>query len=239
MKSFRTVNTLLFDMDGTLTDLGKRWWEPFFRAFEKLKPNYNEEKKKEVFEQVLKSVVTTTQGSSKLLKIALFIKAIRALDLSIIDVFKAIKLLKTDPLAFKEIVPLEGVEEILNLLHSRGYRLALVTNAGDKTVERAKRRIEFFDKFDFIATRNKVKKIKPYPESLLLTCKQLGKKPHECVMIGDFPQDVEAGKAAGMKTVAILGKHGDYTKERLTKLQPDLLVSSINELTTIFPPIKY
>jgi len=34
MKSFQVVDTLLFDLDGTLTDLGTRMWIPFFRAFD-------------------------------------------------------------------------------------------------------------------------------------------------------------------------------------------------------------
>jgi N-acetyl-D-muramate 6-phosphate phosphatase len=36
----------------------------------------------------------------------------------------------------------------------------------------------------------------------LLAARELGVAPSSCVYIGDAPRDVEAGRAAGMKTVA-------------------------------------
>jgi len=220
MKSFQVVDTLFFDLDGTLTDLGKRWWEPFFRAMDKLKPDHDREK------------------SSRLLKLSIFRNAIKDAALSLRDAYKAMKLVRADPLAFKELVPLEGVEEVLSTLQSRGYKMALVTNAGDKTVARAKKKLSILDSFDVLVTRNTVKRIKPDPEPLLYACKALNKHPKTCVMIGDFPQDIQAGKETGTKTVAILGVNGKYTKESIRKLEPDVTVNSIGELLPLFlgPP---
>jgi phosphoglycolate phosphatase len=48
---------------------------------------------------------------------------------------------------------------------------------------------------------DQVKRSKPAPDSLLKACKNLGTKPEHCVYIGDAPRDIEAGKAAGMRTV--------------------------------------
>ena len=53
-------------------------------------------------------------------------------------------------------------------------------------------------------------------------------------MIGDSPQDIQAGKAAGTKTVAILGVNGKYTKDILVQLKPDVLLESIHELPELF-----
>ena len=238
MKSFQVVDTLFFDMDGTLTDLGKRWWEPFFRAMEKLKPDHDREKRQEAFEKVLGRVLETKMGRSKLLKVKLFFNAIKDSEASLIDAYRAMKLVRKDPLAFKEIVPLEGVEEVLNTLQSRGYKMGLVTNAGDKTVARAKKKLSILNSFDVLVTRNTVKKIKPDPEPLLYACKALNKHPETCVMIGDFPQDIQAGKATGTKTIAILGVNAKYTKESIKKLEPDVTLSSIGELLPLFlgPP---
>ncbi|MCE7739994.1 MAG: HAD family hydrolase [Candidatus Heimdallarchaeota archaeon] len=238
MKSFQVVDTLFFDMDGTLTDLGKRWWEPFFRALDKLKPDHDREKRQEVLEKVLGRVMDTKMERSKFLKINIILKAIKDSGLSLRDVFKALKLVRADPLAFKEIVPLEGVEEVLSTLQSRGYKMALVTNAGDKTVARAKKKLTILNSFNVLVTRNTVKRIKPDPEPLLYACKALNKHPETCVMIGDFPQDIQAGKATGTKTVAILGVNAKYTKENIRKLEPDVTISSIGELLPLFlgPP---
>jgi 2-phosphoglycolate phosphatase len=43
---------------------------------------------------------------------------------------------------------------------------------------------------------------KPHPESLYLNCKHLGCQPHEVVYIGDHVRDIQAGRAAGMRTIA-------------------------------------
>ncbi len=238
MKPFQVVDTLFFDLDGTLTDLGKRWWEPFFRAMDKLKPDHDREKRQEVFEKLLGRVMDTEMGWSKFLKISLFFSVKKDSGLSLRDAYKTMKLVRADPLAFKELVPLEGVEEVLTTLKSRGYKMALVTNAGDKTVARAKKKLSILNSFDVLVTRNTVKRIKPDPEPVLYACEALNKHPEKCVMIGDFPQDIQAGKAAGTKTVAILGVNGKYTKESIKKLEPDVTLYSIGELLPLFlgPP---
>ena len=54
-------------------------------------------------------------------------------------------------------------------------------------------------------------------------------------MIGDFPPDIRAGKAAGTKTIAILGVNAKYTQEKLKELEPDVTLFSIGELLHLFP----
>lgn len=238
MKSFQVVDTLFFDMDGTLTDLGKRWWEPFFRAFDKLYPDFDREKRQEVFEKNLTRVMETEQDKSKLLTIGIFIKAYRDVGLNIFQAIKVLRTIKSDPLAFKELVPLEGVAEVLKTLQTRGYKMALVTSAGDDTVGRAREKLDILNSFDVIVTRNTVKRIKPDPLPLLHACEVLHKHPQTCVMIGDFPQDIHAGKLAGTKTVAILGVNAKYTQDEIKKFEPDVTLNSIGELLPLFlgPP---
>ncbi len=101
MNAFQNIDTLLFDMDGTLTNLGKRYWEPFFRAIEKLKPDHDREKRQEVFERTLMTVVQNSFGSSRIIKIKTFLKAFKDSDLSLIDVYRGMKLVRKDPLAFR------------------------------------------------------------------------------------------------------------------------------------------
>ncbi len=45
-------------------------------------------------------------------------------------------------------------------------------------------------------------KPKPDPGLLWLACAHLGVNAHDCVYLGDAPRDIEAGRAAGMKTIA-------------------------------------
>jgi phosphoglycolate phosphatase-like HAD superfamily hydrolase len=54
---------------------------------------------------------------------------------------------------------------------------------------------------------------KPHPAPLLEAARQVGVQPIECLYVGDDLRDVQAGKAAGMPTVAALygylGSQGD------------------------------
>ena len=230
MNAFDEVDTLLFDMDGTLTDLWTRYRVPFFRAIFAVCPNLDKKKLFNVFERMLMETLTTSEGRSKVLKARIFLKSRKELGISWKDTFRITKQLISDPMAFREIVPINGVGKLLETLRSRGYNLALVTSAGDKTVEKAKEKLKILESFKVIVTRNTVKRIKPHADGLLYALKKLKKKPNQCVMIGDFPQDIKAGKIAGTKTIAILGENKKYTEEEIRKLEPDATLNSINEL---------
>ena len=237
MTSLKDVDTLLFDMDGTLTDLWKRYRDPFFRAIDKIKPNHNKERLYEIFETVLADFLKTSEGSSRLLKFKTFLKSRKETGGSLIDTFRIIRAVLKDPLAFRDIVPLEGVDSTLKTLQSRGYKLALVTNAGDKTVNTAKEKLKILESFDVLVTRNTIKRIKPHPDSILYACEYLSKKPNKCAMIGDFPQDILAGKNAGTKTIAILGANKKYTEKEIKQSNPDVILESFQDLLDIFPQI--
>lgn len=45
---------------------------------------------------------------------------------------------------------------------------------------------------------------KPAPDTLLMACKETNSKPSDCIYVGDAERDVQAGKAAGVKTVVAL-----------------------------------
>jgi phosphoglycolate phosphatase len=69
--------------------------------------------------------------------------------------------------------------------------------------------------------------LKPAPDSVLAMVAQLGIAARDAWMIGDGPQDIGAGKAAGCFTV---GVPGIAEHERLLESAPDLVVPSLLEL---------
>jgi phosphoglycolate phosphatase len=72
-------------------------------------------------------------------------------------------------------------------------------------------------------------KPKPSPETLLLACKHVGTKPESCMYVGDAERDIQAGKAAGMKTVVALFGYIDVT-DRPHEWGADALIKTPNEL---------
>ncbi len=127
------VDTLLFDMDGTLTDLWKRYRDPFYRAINKIKPDHDKKRLQKVFEKTVTEFLTTFEGNKILITLKLFRKSRKEMGGSLIDTFRVMKIVLSDPTAFRDVEPLEGVKSTLEILQKRGYRLALVTNASDKT----------------------------------------------------------------------------------------------------------
>jgi HAD superfamily hydrolase (TIGR01509 family) len=69
---------------------------------------------------------------------------------------------------------------------------------------------------------------KPDPAILLEAIHVLHVQPEECLMVGDAPADIEAGKRARMKTCAVAWGYGDATE--LRRLAPDLWVERPEEL---------
>ena len=70
---------------------------------------------------------------------------------------------------------------------------------------------------------------KPHPAPLQLAASELGVEPGRCVYIGDAPRDIEAGRAAGMATIA--AAYG-YIRpgEDLQSWGADLVIKRPNDL---------
>jgi phosphoglycolate phosphatase len=69
---------------------------------------------------------------------------------------------------------------------------------------------------------------KPEPDVILASLKVFGVSPEQCLMVGDAPADMEAGRRAGVKTCAV--RYGYGKVEDLAKHDPDYFVDSLEEL---------
>lgn len=73
--------------------------------------------------------------------------------------------------------------------------------------------------FSMIIGAEDVKKLKPHPEGIKLILGKTGFKKRNAVMIGDMPEDIMAGKSAGIKTGAVKWGLGDW--DELMAYVPD------------------
>jgi HAD superfamily hydrolase (TIGR01549 family) len=69
---------------------------------------------------------------------------------------------------------------------------------------------------------------KPAPDVVLAAIQGLRAKPEECLMVGDSPADMEAGRRAGVKICAVRYGYGDPGE--LAKWEPDHWISDLQEL---------
>jgi len=97
-----------------------------------------------------------------------------------------------------------GCEELLDWLKARSMPTALITRNSRLSVTTVLARHGL--SFDVLVTRDDGR-FKPDPEPLLLACRKLGVEPDDAWMVGDGQYDVEAGLAAGVRTVWV--SHGN------------------------------
>jgi phosphoglycolate phosphatase len=69
---------------------------------------------------------------------------------------------------------------------------------------------------------------KPAPDVILRGIEALGAVPGDCLMVGDSPSDMIAGKRAGVKTCAV--RYGYGKPEEMAALEPDYWISDLREL---------
>ncbi len=71
--------------------------------------------------------------------------------------------------------------------------------------------------FQAVVGGDEVSRPKPYPDLPLYSAKALGLPPERCVVVGDSPVDILAGRAARMWTVAALYGYGNPSAIREAK----------------------
>ncbi|WP_096087171.1 HAD family hydrolase [Agaribacterium haliotis] len=99
--------------------------------------------------------------------------------------------------------PFAGIEQLIDSLQSRGLAWGIVTNKPWPLTEPLVKQFRFASEPSCVLAPEHVQQRKPHPESLYLACKQTGCEPFEAIYIGDHLRDIECGRNAGMKTIAV------------------------------------
>jgi len=126
--------------------------------------------------------------------------------------------------------PYPGVRDAVVSLRGLGLTLAIATSKRARATRMGLRRCEFpEDWFAGIVTANDVGRPKPDPEPVRLALERAGESdPGRAVYVGDSVHDMQAGRAAGVTTVAVLW--GPNSRETLAAAGPDVWVEAPGEL---------
>ena len=100
--------------------------------------------------------------------------------------------------------PLPGAKELVSSLKERGYEVWFVTSAKDEELEHHMQELEADGSIDGVVNSSAVENPKPAPDIFEETLRRAGATADETVAVGDTRWDVEAAKAAGIRTVAVL-----------------------------------
>mgnify|MGYP003673387274 FL=1 len=98
--------------------------------------------------------------------------------------------------------PYPGIESLLARLQAKGIVWGISTNKPRAYTEPLLARLNIQPPPGSVVCPDDITHRKPHPESLYRNCHDLHCAPHEAIYIGDHLRDIEAGRRAGMYTIA-------------------------------------
>ncbi len=204
------IDTILFDLDGTLIDSNQLIIDSFKEVFEKQYPNL------EVSETEYVSFIGPTLWESfgKYEKDPVKIDALVAL-------YKRYNKNKHDD----AIKPFPHAIDLLRTLKQRGYKVGVASSKMHEVVNQGLSISGLIDFVDVVVGMDDVTAHKPNPEALLKALELLG--GNKAIYIGDHPNDIIAGKNANMTTIGV-----SYTwhLDKLIASNPDYLINDLMEV---------
>jgi len=96
----------------------------------------------------------------------------------------------------------EGVKQLIDSLVERDVAWGVVTNKSMRFTGPLTKGLALFSTARTVVAGDTTPHSKPHPAPLLEAARQLQLQPIECVYVGDDLRDMQAGKAAGMGTIA-------------------------------------
>ena len=96
----------------------------------------------------------------------------------------------------------DGVEALLCAIEVE-RKWGVVTNKARRFTDPLSRAIGFTGRASCVVSGDTTAHAKPHPAPLLHAAEVSGVAAHECIYVGDDLRDIQAGNAAGMKTLAV------------------------------------
>ncbi|MDG4657160.1 pyrophosphatase PpaX [Ectobacillus antri] len=204
------INTVLFDLDGTLINTNELIISSFLHT---LNTYYPETYKREDVLPFIGPSLTETFSALDPERTEEMIACYRAYNHANHDAL---------------VEEYETVYETVEALHKQGYKLGIVTTKARVTVEMGLKLFDLRKFFDVIVTIDDVTNVKPHPEPIEQALRLLDAKPEEALMVGDNHHDILGGRSAGTRTAAVAWSikgreyvasyHPTYILERMSDL---------------------
>ena len=113
---------------------------------------------------------------------------------SYLDIYARLKSQHTRPFA--------GIESLLAKLENAAVIWGIVTNKPTFLARDVLKDMGWYQRSAALVCGDTLVQRKPHPAPVNLACEQIGVTPQQCLFVGDDRRDVEAGRAAGLYTVA-------------------------------------
>ena len=219
MKTEQTPAAVLFDLDGTLIDTAP----DFIRCLNQLRQQHGMPALPA--EQIRRSV---SNGARAMIRVGFGLEpeheGYPEKHTAFLDLYELGVAVETT------LFP--GMDVLLSSLESRGIPWGIVTNKPARFAVPLIEALDLAQRCAALICPDHVAERKPHPESLLLACRQIQVEPIKSVYVGDHERDIEAGRNAGMHTIAV--RYGYIEQPETVDLwQADRIADSVSDLTKL------
>ncbi|WP_435923346.1 pyrophosphatase PpaX [Paenibacillus sp. DYY-L-2] len=206
------INTVLFDLDGTIIDTNELIISTFLHVLDKHFPGQPYTR-----EQIIPHMGMTLEQQMQIF-------SGRDEVSGLITDYRSFNNLHHDEM----VREFPHVNEVIRTLHERGIKLGIVTTKIRPTTLRALEMFGLKKYMDAIVTVQDVENPKPHPEPVLTAIRQLGADPTRTLMVGDSAADIQSAKAAGVKAAGVAWSLKGV--EVLQKYEPDYILQDMTDL---------
>ena len=207
------INTVLFDLDGTLINTNELIISSFLHTLNKYYPD--QYKREDILPFIGPSLHETFRSMDEG-KVDEMIQCYRQFNHDHHD---------------ELVEEYETVYETVQELKKQGYKIGIVTTKARQTVEMGLKLSKLKEFFDVVVTIDDVEHVKPHPEPIQKALKLLDAKPEETLMVGDNHHDIVGGQNAGTKTAAVAWMIKG--REYLESYKPDYVLDKMSDLLSI------
>lgn len=196
----RSIEAVLFDLDGTLIETDNRWAAIFAHRLEPLK-------------RIAPRLDTAALGRSLVMAVETpanyAITLVEHLGLRSSFFGLADRVRRSKGIATKEAAALvEGSKALLEYLQPR-YKLAVVTTRARPEASAFVNLAGLGRFFPVVVTREDVWRMKPHPAPIRKAAAMLSVAPERCLMVGDTTMYILAARRAGAYALGVLSGFGE------------------------------
>jgi HAD superfamily hydrolase (TIGR01509 family) len=125
----------------------------------------------------------------------------------------------------------EGIVGVIDVARSLGWRVGVFTGKGRRSARFTLEELGVWGLVEHLVSSDDVARPKPDPEGVFNASKALGVPVGDILLAGDSPADVQAGRAAGAKTAAVLWVA--FRPERLRDAGADFVCERVDDLIAV------
>ena len=207
------IDTVLFDLDGTLLNTKPLIDKSFIHTFEHFRPDYklSDEELDSFFGPTLYQTFSSYSNDEEEIQ-------------AMIQFYRDFNVPNHDSM----VSPFPQAKETVKDLHKKGIKVGVVSSKKTDLVMHGLEIFGMLEYMDIVIGADEVKNHKPAPDGILLAKEKLNSK--NVLYVGDTKNDIIAGKNASVKTCGVL-----YIKDPSIMLEvaPDYVINKLSEIEVI------